>query len=179
MGGHLKRRRKATTDALTWPTRLAAAAELSIVLGRKITVATITKHWREDPTCPLPLGVGPITKGPLIEWAKNKITGRPPAPDEQLRPGEISPKRRIEEARARIAEAKAGVISKETLNAEDARHGLVEACNDLKRELLEEIPAASWAACQGKALEEAIAAIRELQSAALNRFAAAAGMVLA
>ncbi len=121
----------------------------------------------------------PIPKAPLLHWARSRtMTGASATPDPE-KPGEISPKRRIDIAKARMLEAKAGVISKETLNAEDARHGLVEACNDLKRELLEEIPAASWAACQGKALEEAIAAIREMQGAALNRFATAAGMVLA
>ena len=154
-------------DVDTWATRGEAAQELSVILGEAISVNTLM-GWTRQPDCPIPHGRGPIPKDPLILWAQTQRT----AGRRSNATGEESDLRvRLLEEQVRNLEGKNQKLFAESINAEEARQGIVRAVEEFRRELTQELPSAAWAASQGKPVEEGVALIRDLITAALNRFA--------
>lgn len=157
----------------TWENRQEAAQELSLILGEPIGLNTMS-GWLRQPDCPLPKGRGPIPKAPIIEWCKR-----------ERRPGQkgnrdsdfatLEREKLIEEIR-KLRGTNARIYA-ESVNADEARQGIVRAVEELRRELTQEIPSAAWAMSQGKPAEEGVAAIRAMLTEALNRFATQAGRI--
>jgi hypothetical protein len=153
----------------TWRTRREAAAELSALLGEDVT-ANVLNSWARDPACPIPSGHHPIPKQPLVLWAQTMrrqhgggANRRPSADESDLRV-------RLLEEQIRNLEGKNQRLWEESVNAEEARTGVVRAVEELRRELTQELPSAIWATCQGKGADESVPLVRQQITDALNRF---------
>jgi hypothetical protein len=172
--------RPAVPSKTTWPTRRAAAVELSELLGERISEGTIAKRWAGDSTCPLPPGRQPIPKAPLIAWAKTvrRVPGSGRTIEDQEGLSE-SAQKTIELEVAKLAgqvrnlELKNSKLGELVLNVEDVRLACVESGAELQRQLLEDVPQACALAGVGKPLLEATVAVREVLRGVCERYAAA------
>lgn len=159
----------------SWPNRRAAADELSILLGEDISVNTMA-GWMRQPGCPLPAGGGAIPREALIEWAQaRREPGRPPTVTDAealLKMANL----RVEylEEQIRNLKGKNARIYAESIDAAEARTGVLRAIEQLKAVLLREVPSHAWDASQGKTLDEALPVIKTRIVAALNECAAQA-----
>jgi hypothetical protein len=154
-----------TTDKEHWPTRKDAAEELTLILGETVSVNSMMS-WLRQSDCPLPAGRGPIPKRPLIKWAQERRSPGPQGKGDDYAALELQ-KLREEVRKLQGVNAR---LYDESVNAEDARGGVVRAVEELRRELTQELPSAAWEASQGKPVDEAVPVIRSLLTAALNRF---------
>jgi hypothetical protein len=170
----------------TWPSRRAAAVDLSQVLNERITAATLTKVWAGDPTCPLPAGRGPIPKAALTHWAKTvrrragsgAPVGDSPESGDQRTAREINEKTmalELQKLAAQVAnlELKNLKLDEMVLEIEDVRVACVQAGAELQRQLLEDTPQQCVMASDGKTLQEGTAAVREILHQVCERYAAA------
>lgn len=152
-------------DTLSWASRKAAAADLAALLGRPITVATLSKRWLLDPECPLPKGRGSIPREPLLIYARRKF-GIPS-------PGAfpVNPERQV---RTQLLQRKLAVLDREMIPLADVRTGITGAMAELRRALLDELPISLAMDIRGKQPEEAAEIVREALRQALNTFHQAA-----
>ncbi len=162
-------RTKSTKVPTEWPTRRAAAAELSVIMKQPtLTVETVT-GWLSDPSCPLPPGRGPIPKVPLLIWiiSEKRGVGRPADASSTA----------IKSAQAAIFQAKADAIAGRMVRVEDVVSSVEAAVDELKQDNIETIPDAVFEMMGKRTPEEIRDEHRVLAAAALNRFSAAARTV--
>lgn len=161
-----KRRRAPKADPGTWSTRLVAAAELAVILEQPTMTAETLHGWTKDPACPLPHGRGPIAKAPLLQWllTTKRPRGRPPDPDNE----------KARHAQAQILEAKAATLLGKMIRRDQAKQAVQIACDELRRDLTEEIPRAIGEMVGKRTADEIVDESRQLMVEALNRFSARA-----
>jgi len=159
-----KRPPRSKAAPTSWPTRREAAADLTTILGKPITSATLDA-WAGDPTCPLPHGRGAIDKSDLIEWARNRRgAGRPPTQG-------TNPE---SDVRAEILKRKLAVMDGVMIPVADVIAGISSAMSEQRRSFLEELPMDLALAVRGKTTEEAAELIRERLRTVLHAFSEAA-----
>jgi hypothetical protein len=148
-----------------WKSRAAAASELSVVRGERVTVARIY-GWKKQ-GAPIPRN-GPIPKGPLVEWLIGLAEPGFKAPDRSAEEEEL--RRQLLVEQVRHLQAKNEVLEGSRIDATQVSRGILSACATLKATLATDLPVRFVEAIRGMPVETAVDEVRRMLQEAVNRW---------